>query len=499
MTDLAPFAGWMAEAGFDRLLLLPLGTMHHGQTSPYAATSTLSIDPIYLDIDATPDFRRAGGVGALSAASRAAVVQARRSPVVDYEAVRIAKTEALALAFARFLIDEWNVGSERARDLALYIDRERWWLDDYALHHALSRLHDFAPWTAWEPEWRDRHPRRLEALDERLEQLTLAEKYAQWLAEGQWQEARHAARQAGVALYGDLPFVAGTDSSEVWAQPQDFLLDVSTGVPPDAFSEIGQDWGLPTYRWDAIRANGYRWLRLRARRMAGLFDGLRVDHTIGLYRTYGRPQVGEPFFTPSDEPTQIEQGAEILGLLSGSGLDLIAEDLGLVPDFLEPSLAALDIPGCKVLRWERAWKSPGAPFVDPATFPARSAAMTGTHDTEPLAAWWEELPLADRGTLLALPLFEARGFTDPAVDWSDDLRDLLLELAYGAGSRHLFFPIQDLFGWSDRINLPGSVGPHNWTWVLPWPVDRIGERPEIARHGRLLASLAAAYRRGGLH
>ncbi len=320
----------------------------------------------------------------------------------------------------------------------------------------------------------------------------LEQQYYQWIAEQQWQEARSVSRGLGVALFGDLPFVAGSDSPEIWARPGEFMLDVSTGVPPDAFSATGQDWGLPTYRWDAIRAGDYDWLRHRSRRMAELYDGIRIDHTIGLYRTYGRPASGEPFFTPADEADQIAQGEQIMRILKESGLALIAEDLGSVPDFLRASLARLEVPGCKVLRWERQWKTPGEPFIPTELYPPLSAAMTGTHDTEPLSVWWDQLPPPDRSALLELPLFPERGITDAAQPWNDRLRDAFLDLAYRAGSAELFVPVQDLFGWRDRINLPGTVGPHNWVWRLPWTIEELGDVAEARERVEALDRLALA-------
>jgi hypothetical protein len=299
-----------------------------------------------------------------------------------------------------------------------------------------------------------------------------------------------------VRLFGDLPFVAGLDSPEVWVRPGEYQLDVSAGVPPDAFSPTGQDWGLPTYRWDVIRQGDYAWLRQRARRMAALFDGLRVDHTIGLYRTYGRPRAGEPFFTPADEPAQIAQGEQIMRILLGSGLDLVAEDLGSVPDFLRDSLAVLGVPGCKVLRWERRWQESSAPFIDPATFDPLSAAMTGTHDTEPLSVWWAELTADDRAAALDLPFFRATGVSGGQTPWTPWLRDRLVELAYRAGSADLFLPLQDICGWPDRINVPGTVGPHNWTWSLPWAVDETGRIPEAVERAAFLDAVARATHRG---
>lgn len=488
LPDIATLGEWMGAARLDTLMLLPLGTMPHGQTSPYSAVSTLAIDPIYISLRGQADFERAGGLGALSPGARDARDAARASNLVWYDSVRTAKDEALRLAFGGFVAHEWEPRTERAEALSAYIDRERWWIDDYALFLALREAHGRLSWRDWPVALAERH---LDALNEartRLWREVLFHQYAQWIAEAQWQEARAAAHTRGIRLFGDLPFVAGTDSPEIWANAGEFRLDVSTGVPPDAFSATGQDWGLPTYRWDVIAAGGYAWHRQRSRRMAALFDGLRVDHVIGLFRTYGRPLVGDPFFTPADEPSQIAQGRALMQILAESGLTLIAEDLGVTPDFVRESLAALGIPGCKVMRWERDWHAPGAPFLSPDTYPERSATMTGTHDTEPLRTWWETTSDDERQACLQiLPGAPA----DAGHAWSDGLRDALLRAAYRAGSADVLMPMQDVFGWTDRINVPGTVGPHNWTWCLPWPVERLVDLPDAAERAAFLRSLAA--------
>jgi 4-alpha-glucanotransferase len=212
--------------------------------------------------------------------------------------------------------------------------------------------------------------------------------------------------------------------------------------------------------------------------MASLYGGFRVDHLVGFYRSYGRPKGAPNFFTPADEPTQLWQGESVLTILLGTGAAIMAEDLGTVPDFVRASLDRLDIPGYKVMRWERAWNDPGQPFIDPADYPAVSIVTTGTHDTEMLAGWWDQAPLEERAAAIAVPSLQALGITDPEQPWSDRLRDAWLEAAYRAGSRELFLPVQDVFGWRDRINEPATITEDNWTWRLPWAVDQLSGVPE---------------------
>ena len=490
LTDLDALSVWLQAAGFDRLMLLPLGTMVPGGSSPYSAASAMAIDPIYLAAHDLEDYTRAGGDQALSAEGRRALDEARESARVAYPLVRRAKHEALDLAFGSFIRDEWQPMTARASALSEYIARERWWLDDYALFQAIAGAAGTGAWFSWPTPRRDREPQALDEARRQFAREMLRHQYLQWTAETQWQAARASARARGVRVVGDLPFMVATDSADVWARPGDFMLDVSAGVPPDAFSETGQDWALPTYRWDAIAATDFVWMRQRARRMAALYDSVRIDHLVGFYRTFGRTSEGHTFFTPPDEPTQIWLGEQILRIFLDSGAEVLAEDLGTVPDFVRESMARSGVPGHKVLRWERHYQLPDQPFVDPATFPPLSVAMTGTHDTETLAAWWDNAGEEERRAFLAIPSLGDRAPDDVDASWSESLRDQVLLVAYGSGSDHLFLPLQDVFGWRDRINTPATIDDSNWTWRLPWAVDSLALVPAAAERGAFCRQLA---------
>src|SRR5512146_2315812 len=111
-----------------------------------------------------------------------------------------------------------------------------------------------------------------------------------------------------------------------------------------------------------------------------------------MYRTYYRPDDGgAPAFVPEDEPSQIRNGEKMMEIFS-QGARVIAEDLGTVPEFVRESLTRCGVPGYRILRWEREWKSPGQPFRDPSAWPALSVGTTGTHDTESLADWYDTMP-----------------------------------------------------------------------------------------------------------
>ena len=170
----------------------------------------------------------------------------------------------------------------------------------------------------------------------------------------------------------------------------------------------------------------------------------------------------------------------------GTDAQVTAEDLGLIPDFVRASLARLQVPGYKVLRWERDWHRAGQPMLDPATFPAVSVATTSTHDIEPLAVWWGMLEERERTALLGsldLPRL-------PDVGFGPDVRDALLTQAYGSGSDLLLLPIQDVFGWADRVNTPATVGEQNWTWKLPLGVEALSTDADALERADALRALA---------
>ncbi len=292
-------------------------------------------------------------------------------------------------------------------------------------------------------------------------------------------------------VFGDLPFMVDTDSADVWARQHQFNLGVTIGAPPDAFSADGQDWGTPLYEWEVITREDFRWLRERARRCANLFDGYRIDHLVGFYRTFVREPDDTTYFVPADEDAQRAQGETLLEVLGDGGAAIIAEDLGVIPDFVRESLARLNVPGLKVLRWEREWTQEGQPFRDPAGYPARSVAVSGTHDTETCADWWEAADADERTAVATIPAVARRGCRADRP-YGEDTRDALLAALYHSGSDFVLLAMQDIFGWRDRINTPASVGEQNWTWRLPIAADRLRSDPVARERAAFLRDLADA-------
>ena len=483
--DLPDFASFARAAGLRLVQILPLGEISGGETSPYSALSAFGIDPMFLSMALLRDLE--GESAGLGDAGAVLLMRARASASVDYEAVRALKREAIGQAFRRFHEHEIKHGTARAHELAAFRAAHADWLDDYALFRALKDAHGGSAWWEWSEPLQRRDPAALAEASRRLEEGVLAHAYTQWIAHAQWADARARLAASGVEIMGDLPFMVGRDSSDVWAHQEEFRVDCSVGCPPDAFSEEGQEWGLPPYHWERMRANGYAWLRRRARYTASLYDRFRIDHLVGFYRTYMRPVAGlrdakgrlvKGSFDPVEELEQLAHGERVIGAMlagaKGAGAQLIAEDLGVIPDFVRRSLAALGVPGYKVLIWEKD----GEVFRDPAKFPVVSLACFGTHDTSPVAAWWEALSREEREAVKKLPLVAPHA-RELGSTFTPTVHRALLTQICAAGSELVLLLLQDVLGTRDRINTPGTTTAANWTYRLPAPVEDLARDPAV--------------------
>jgi 4-alpha-glucanotransferase len=476
--DLTALFDWAARCGQRIIALLPLGESGPGEASPYNALSSFALDPIYLRPSSIEEIGPDGS----------APSSLPRSAVVDHERARAWKEPLFEQAFRRFR--DRGAADPRRKRFEQFRRAAAAWLIDYALYRALLEEHGGHSWKDWPEPLRHRDAAALAEARVRLREPIAFFEFLQFAAQEAWSTVRRAAAEAGVLLMGDLPFAPSENSADVWANPDSFDLSRSIGAPPDEFSETGQRWGLPMYRWQAMRAGGWRLLRARARRMAELYDLFRIDHVVGLFRTFNFVGESPNGFDPPDEAAEIAQGREILDILAEDAgpAKLVAEDLGLIPAFVTATLDALDIPGYKVLRWQRDDER----FEDPERYPECSVATTATHDTETLAVWWDDLPPADRRSLadvVGAPPEAARGAL------SRPLRRAILERLYRSPSRYVILPIQDLFGWCERINTPATTTADNWVFRLPLPLEWFATDREIAAETTVLRGLIDASER----
>lgn len=462
--------------------LLPIDETGPGDLSPYTAMSVMAIDPMYIGVQGLP------GVGR--------VVQGRARDAVGRRRVvarAITRREKFTLLERAYRATRARGGRAEGEEIDRFVEENGDWINDYALFRALKERFDWAAWETWPTELAKREPSALNAARAELNDQVQMYAYWQFLAHRQWSEVRAYAQERGVSIGGDLAFSPGRDSAEVWQHQEDFDLTRSVGAPPDGFNPKGQRWGLPLPNWWKMGEGGYKLLRTRAHHAAKMFDLIRIDHVVGLYRTFNfsaEPDApGE--FTPAGEDQQREQGEFVMRAIKeeAGAAQIIAEDLGTVPPWVRASLTRLGVPGYKVMQWEKTnWGQPDEHYLNPSTYPELSLATTGTHDTEPVTLWWREQKVSEREQLI-----EALGIADranPRRMLDHEARFAILEALYSAPSQLTIIPIQDLFGWSARINRPGTTNDTNWTYRLPLALERLRRSKTIQAQISALRQIA---------
>ena len=366
------FVDWLQSAGQTLWQTLPLGPVGPGD-SPYMGSSAFAGNPLLVALE--PLLQR----GWLVPDSLQAQWNDER---VDYAVLTPWRLQKLREAFAGF--QQHATAQDRA-ELATWVASQQGWLDDYSLFMALNQAHAPRLWPEWPAALAQRDAVALAQARTQHAQEIAFWCFVQWQFDVQWQALKAYAHARQVLLVGDLPIFIAHHSADCWARPELYLLDprgepaVVAGVPPDYFSATGQRWGNPLYDWDAMRADGYRWWVARLRRQLKLADLVRIDHFRGF---------ADYWEIPASEPTAIHgrwqqgPGAELFDALSQAlgDLPIIAEDLGTAPHGFTHAIAQRQMPGMRVLWFERA--ADGG-FIGAADYPALSVAMTGNHAENP--------------------------------------------------------------------------------------------------------------------
>ncbi|PYJ70043.1 MAG: hypothetical protein DME76_06945 [Verrucomicrobia bacterium] len=414
---------WVAAIGFELVQLLPINETG-ADNSPYNAISAVAIEPttLHLAPNSPPDLTREDFDASLADAD----IPSLRRDAVKYRQVRRLKRRLLEKAFANFSA---HAGDERQAEFQKFCEEESAWLRDYAFFRVLMEENDgSAAWDRWRAQhqtmesarsWlRDLPPERQASLTRRQEFFS----YVQWIANEQWQDVKAFAEQRGVALMGDIPFGVSFYSADVFARPNEFMLDWFGGAPPephfkdDAFTQKwGQNWGIPLYRWDTMRANKFQWWRERVRAVRRVFHLFRIDHVQGFYRIYAfpwRPRKNKEFLpldgqqmlertgdraphfiprddeTPENRETNKREGEEYLRVVleEAGAARVIGEDLGVVPEYVRPNLRSLGIAGFKIPQWETYHGM----IIPGDRYERLSVATYATHDHKPLRALWTE-------------------------------------------------------------------------------------------------------------
>jgi 4-alpha-glucanotransferase len=544
---LREFVDWAADTGFGVVQLLPINATGN-DNSPYNAISSIALEPTTIDISAVPELDAAE----IAFHTQEVKLDVLRAGPVAYPLVKALKRKLLSRAYDLFLVRSWRRNDRRARAFRRFAQSNAAWLEPYALFRTLMEENAGTErWDTWPSGTQTSETaghwlaRRSSAHRRAIERAMRFVMFEQWIAWSQWEELKAYAESRGVGLMGDVPFGVSYYSADVWDSPQLFDLSWSGGAPPeplftdDAFTQKwGQNWGVPLYRWDAMRTQRFAWWRHRVRMVRRIFHLFRIDHVLGFYRIYGfpwRPERNSEFLplssaeaqqltggllprfweyddaTPEHRARNRAHGEELLRqLLDETGVyRLIGEDLGTVPDYVRPSLQSLRIPGFKIPFWEQ---DATGDLVAGDAYERLSVATFATHDHEPLRALWEhwmsvieaalhrphELAAArDRAWWEVRRLAAWAGFSVPCITAFEDVHEKLLAGLFRSNSWLAITMITDVFGTSQRFNVPGAVSESNWSQRLALPISEWERDAGLRAAGDRINRLIRATRRTG--
>ena len=464
--DLGPsayhFADFLEDTHQSVWQILPIVPAGLGN-SPYASPSTFAGNPLLIsperlqeegflskeDLKQTPDFD---------------------AHLVDFDQVSTFKYSLLVTAYERF---NQEASASQQNAFEAFCKQEAHWLSDYALFAVLKYVSQGAEWTHWKEPLRIRKPAAIKKAHRTYADEVRMQQFWQYIFHQQWKELKSYCNKKGILIFGDIPIYVAHDSCDVWSNPHLFHLDENltqkmvAGVPPDYFSETGQRWGNPIYRWDHMREKDYDWWTKRFESALEMLDLVRLDHFRG-FEAY--------WAVPSSEPTAINgewlrgPGAHFFEVIEKKlgKLPVIAENLGFITNEVTALMDRFGYPGMAILQF--AFDSDSDAGFLPHNYPENLIAYTGTHDNDTILGWWKNNNSTQDEGLVARARRYAEAYLgfnphdEESIIWSFN-KALMASVAKLA-----IFPLQDLIGSGSeaRMNTPGTLQSRNWAWRFTW-------------------------------
>ncbi|NEQ50922.1 MAG: 4-alpha-glucanotransferase [Leptolyngbya sp. SIO3F4] len=438
------FVDFLADTKQQVWQILPLGPTGHGN-SPYMCYSAMAGNPMLISLDILSE-------QGLLETSDLAQVPDFPTERVQYDQVIPYKLELLKKAAQKFQAGE-------SEDFKQFCQDQAFWLEDYSLFMALKDANGGASWSNWASEIARRQPETLEAWRSKLADDIFLQKFLQFEFCRQWFALKAYANERHIQIVGDMPIYVAHDSADVWAFPENFMIDSETllpsqmaGVPPDYFSETGQLWGNPTYNWDILKDTKFDWWLKRIKTSLAYVDHIRIDHFRGFESFWAVPE-GEQTamngqWIQAPGVALFEQVEAVLGKLP-----FLAEDLGIITPEVEALRDRFDFPGMKILQFAFGsdHRNPYLPFNCDRNF----VIYTGTHDNDTTVGWYSSANDYEKHRLSGY----FGGLGPESVHWA------MIRLALSSIANLAIVPLQDLLGLGTeaRMNTPGRADG-NWEW-----------------------------------
>jgi len=466
--DLGPearnFADFLLRSRQKYWQLLPLNPIEQSQGySPYSSICSRAGNPLFI----SPDLLIQEGW--LDSAEVKKYEQVSNMKA-DFKTAEKIKAELLNSAWGKFLQEK---NSRVKKDFEAFVIKEQEWLDDFSLYIVLKELNGGRPWFEWKDHEKKRDVYALSQIKNEHAEVLEKIKWYQFIFMRQWKELKKYCNDRGICLIGDLPFYVSYDSSDVWAHPQIFALDAEgkrtgvAGVPPDAFSDDGQLWGMPVFRWDVLKKENYSWWIERLRKNKELFDIVRLDH-FRAFSAYWKVHADAD--TAKEGTWEEGPGADFFAKVRKElgELSFVAEDLGEIDEPVYSLRDEFHLPGMKVLQFAFGGGIATSLHI-PHNYEKNFLVYTGTHDNNTTRGWF--MNDADEEVRLSLERYVGRGISSAEVSM------VMARLAYASVANIVILPIQDVLNLDGtaRMNRPASVSD-NWGWrLLPGQLNEVAE------------------------
>ncbi len=440
------FIDFLVRAKQQYWQILPLGPTGYAD-SPYQCFSAHAGNPNLIDLDILIKSR-------LLHAEDLVDYPHFDESRVDYEAVQETRLPLLKKAYHSFSMYADNVEKMAYRN---FLKDQAKWINDYALFRAIKANRNQKPWYQWEDPLKKREPEALKAIQSLLHEEIDFHRFLQFLFFRQWMAVKEYAHNHKVKIIGDIPLYVALDSADAWANPEIFEFDSDLnpirvgGVPPDYFSETGQLWGNPLFRWDVLKETGYIWWIDRIKTNLFLYDIIRIDHFRGFAAYWAVPYAEKTAIKGEWIPCPGKDFFDAMKVEFGD-LPIIAEDLGVMTPDVEELRDGFNLPGMKILQF--AFDSSEANDYIPHNYIKNCIVYTGTHDNDTVVGWFKNATHEDRKYVL-----DYINTIETDIHWS------FIRLAWSSVAYTAIIPMQDLLGLdtSARMNLPGTT-QNNWQW-----------------------------------
>ena len=442
------FIDFLAQSDQQLWQILPLGPTGYGN-SPYMCYSSMAGNPLLISPEKLQD------QGLLMDEDFANLPEFPLDRV-DYERVMHFKMPMLRKACDRF---QSNASEVEKKQFSGFCEATATWLEDYALFMALHDTFGGTSWHTWEPDIARAKPEAIATWREKLSAEIYFQKYLQFEFFRQWSELKQYANLHHIQIIGDIPIYVAHNSVDVWAHRNIFAIDEETGepalmagVPPDYFSEDGQLWGNPVYKWESLQQDNFRWWVQRVQATLDYVDIVRIDH----FRAFESYWVVEQGETTAKHGKWVEApGEAFFQVLQDKvgNLPIIAEDLGTITPEVLALRDRFEFPGMKILHFAFGG-GPDNPYL-PFNYSRNCVAYTGTHDNDTSIGWFNTLSHWEKENLLRyLGCISSEG-----IHWD------LIRLTLSSIANQAIVPVQDLLGLGTeaRMNFP-SKAEGNWDW-----------------------------------